>query len=116
MLFYLLYRFGRTCWRVALWWTRGALNGISLVKVSDVLPKGGSLLFRDGGLSRRTYQKQPVVSALINTSATLTLEKYIIFLSSSALAEHMPTARAAEPACDRGCLCSRPWKEEETSH
>ena len=37
----------RTCWRVARWRTTGALDGMSL----DVLLEGGSLMFRDGGLS-----------------------------------------------------------------
>ena len=51
VLFSLLHRVGRRCWRVARWRTTGVLNGMSLVKVSDVLLEGGSLLFRDGGLS-----------------------------------------------------------------
>ena len=56
LLFCLLHRVDRTCWRVARWRTTGALNGLSLedlVKVSDVFLEGGSLLFRDGGPSCR---------------------------------------------------------------
>ena len=61
VLFCLLHRVDRTCcqqvqWRVARWRTTGALNGVSLVKVSDVFLEGGSLLFRDdGGLSCRRF-------------------------------------------------------------
>ena len=35
--------------------TTGALNGMSLVKVSNVLLEEESLLFRDGGLSRGRF-------------------------------------------------------------
>ena len=37
----------------------GALNGMSLVKVSDVLLEGGSLLFRDGWLSCGRFASGP---------------------------------------------------------
>ena len=45
VLFYLLHRVDRTCWRVARWRTTGALNGMSLVKVSGVFLEGDRSCF-----------------------------------------------------------------------